>query len=148
MRAWRVHRYGSPREALVLDDIPVPEPGPGQVRVAVAATVLNFNDIDGCYGRYRTVNPPIPYTAGMEVTGRVDAAGPGAENWLGRRVVACPEGANGGYAEYAVAPADMTFDAPESLDDRQAAAFYYPFHVSHLALHERARLERGESVGH
>ena len=82
MRAWRVHRYGSPREALVLDDIPVPEPGPGQVRVAVAATVLNFNDIDGCYGRYRTVNPPIPYTAGMEVTGRVDAAGPGAEEVL------------------------------------------------------------------
>ena len=142
----RVHRYGSPQEALVLDEIPVPEPGPGQVRVAVAATVLNFNDIDGCYGRYRTVNPPLPYTAGMEVTGRVDAAGAGAEAWLGRRVVACPDGAHGGYAEYALAPADMTFDAPESLDERGAAAFYYPFHVSHLALHERARLEAGENV--
>jgi NADPH2:quinone reductase len=146
MKAWRVHRHGRPTQALRLDDLAKPEPGPGQVRVRVAATVLNFNDIDGCHGRYATVSPPLPYTAGMELTGAVDAAGPGAEHWVGRRVVACPEGAYGGYAEWAVAPADMVFDAPESLDDREAAAFYYPFHVSHLALHERARLREGETV--
>ena len=85
MKAWRVHRYGRPSHALELDEIDPLEPGPGQVRVAVAATVLNFNDIDGCYGRYRTVNPPLPYTAGMEVVGVVDRAGQGAEAWLGRR---------------------------------------------------------------
>jgi NADPH2:quinone reductase len=141
-----VHRYGSPTKALELDDIHVPEPGPGEVRVRVRRTVLNFNDIDGCYGRYRTVNPPLPYTAGMEVVGDVDTAGEGAERWVGKRVMATPVGAHGGYAEAAVAPVDMTFEAPASLDDTEAAAVYFPFHVAYLALHERGCLRAGESV--
>ena len=146
MKAWRVHQHGRPSEALRLDEIPVPEPGPNQVRIAVRSTVLNFNDIDGCYGRYKTVNPPLPYTAGMEVVGTVDATGEGAEAWLGRRVMATPVGAFGGYAECAVAGTEMVFDAPESLSDREAAAFYFPFHLAYLALHDRARLQPGETV--
>ncbi|HEX5265154.1 MAG TPA: hypothetical protein VFW24_00120, partial [Acidimicrobiales bacterium] len=60
MRAWRVQRYGSPTEALSLDDVPEPAPGPGQVLVRTVATVLNYNEVDGCRGRYLTVNPPLP----------------------------------------------------------------------------------------
>jgi NADPH2:quinone reductase len=105
-----------------------------------------MNDVDGCYGRYRTVNPPLPYTAGMEVTGTVDAAGEGAETWLGKRVVACPEGAQGGFAEQALAPVDLVFEAPPCLDGRESAAFFFPFHLSWLGLLERARVARGESV--
>jgi NADPH2:quinone reductase len=146
MLAWRVHRYGRPSDALVLDDIPVPEPGPGQVRIAVRATALNFNDVDGCYGRYRTVHPPLPYTLGMEVTGRVEAAGAGAEGWIGKRVMATPENWFGGYAEYVVAPLDMTFEVPDGLTDEQAAAFFYPFHLAYLGLFERGRLQAGETV--
>ena len=146
MKAWRVHRHGRPVHALRLDDIEALEPGPKQVRIAVATTVLNFNDIDGCHGRYRTVSPPLPYTAGMEVVGVVDRVGAGAEDWLGRRVMATPDGAFGGYAEQAIAGLDMLFEAPESLKDRDAAAFFFPFHLSYLALHERARLLPGETV--
>lgn len=124
----------------------MPEPGPAQVRVKVSCTVLNFNDIDGCYGRYRTIHPELPYTLGMEVVGTVDATGPGAEEWLGRRVVATANGAIGGYAEWAVAGSEMVFDAPESLSDREAAAFFFPFHLAHLTLFERARLQPGETV--
>jgi len=40
MRAWRVHEYGRPGDALQLDEVPVPEPGPGQVRVRVQAIPL------------------------------------------------------------------------------------------------------------
>lgn len=146
MKAWRIHQHGSPSEALRLDEIDAPEPGPGQVRVAVTHTVLNKNDVDGCRGNYRTVSPPLPYTAGMEVTGTVDATGAGAEAWLGKRVVACPDNAYGGYAERAVAPVDLTFEAPPMLDGREAAAFFFPYHLSWLGLHERARLEPGERV--
>lgn len=146
MKAWRVHRHARPTHALRLDDVEPLEPGPGQVRVAVATTVLNFNDIDGCYGRYRTVNPPLPYTAGMEVLGVVDRVGQGAEAWMGRRVMTMPDGAYGGYAEQAIAGLDMLFEAPELLSDRDAAAFFFPFHLSYLALHERARLQPGETV--
>ncbi len=40
----------------------------------------------------------------------------------------------------------MVFDAPDALDDRQAAAFFFPFHLAHLTLFERARLQPGETV--
>ena len=146
MRAWRVHRYGAPSEALSLDEVPVPVAGAGEVLVRTVATVLNYNEVDGCRGRYLTVNPPLPYTLGMEVLGEVEAAGPGAEAWLGRRVVATAAGAFGGHAEHVAAPADMVFDAPEGLDDPGAAAFFFPFHLAHLGLFERGRLQAGETV--
>ena len=146
MRAWRVHRYGRPSEALDLDEIPEPEPGPGTVRVQSRATVLNYNEVDGCRGRYLTVNPGVPYTLGMEVLGVVDAAGAGAESWIGRRVVATAAGAFGAHAEAVIAPADMVFHAPAALDDAGAAAFFFPFHLAYLGLHERGQLQPGETV--
>jgi NADPH2:quinone reductase len=146
MRAWRVHRHGLPSEALRLDRIAVPEPGPGEVRVRTCAMALNYNEVDGCHGRYLTVNPPIPYTLGMEVTGTVDAAGPGAQRWVGRRVIACAKGAYGGYAEFVIADAGMVFDAPAQLDDTQAAAFFMPFHLAWLGLHQRGGLRADEVV--
>jgi NADPH2:quinone reductase len=130
--------------ALALADVPEPVPAAGQLRVRVATTVCNFNEVDGCYGRYLTVNPPLPYTLGMELCGVVDAAGAGAERWLGRRVTTCAVGAFGAHAEAALVDPAMTFDAPAGLGDVQAAALYFPFHVGWLALHERGRLQRGE----
>ena len=146
MKAWRVQRYGRPSDALSLDDVDVPEPGPGEVRVRVAASVLNYNEVDGCRGRYLTINPPLPYTLGMEVTGEVEATGPGAEAWLGHRVVATAVGGFGAHAQRVVAGTGMTFDAPEMLDDVEAAAFFFPFHLAHLGLHERGRVQPGETV--
>ena len=146
MRAWRVHGAGAPSEVLQLDDIEEPVAGPGEVIVRTTATVLNFNEIDGCRGRYLTVNPPIPYTLGMECTGVVDSAGPGAEHWVGRRVVATAVGAFGAHAELVRCSADMTFDAPDALPGSDAAAFLFPFHLAWLGLHERGRLRAGETV--
>ncbi|HEV2309881.1 MAG TPA: alcohol dehydrogenase catalytic domain-containing protein, partial [Acidimicrobiia bacterium] len=124
IRAWRVHRYGEPSTALELDEVPDPSPGPGQVLVQTAATPLNFNEVDGCFGRYRTVNPPLPFTLGMEAVGEVVAAGDGAEAWLGRRVVTTATGAFGAHAQRVVGETDMTFEAPDQLDDLAAAAFF------------------------
>lgn len=146
MKAWRVHRAGRPSFALQLDDIDKPEPGPGEVLVRTRAAALNYNEIDGCHGRYATINPPLPYTLGMEVVGIVDEAGPGQEHWLGRRVMATAKGAFGGYAEWVVTPVDMVFDAPEALDDHEAAAFLFPFHLAWLGIHERGRLQPNEWV--
>jgi len=121
-------------------------PGPGEVRVAVDAVTLNFNDIDGIYGRYKTVAPPLPFTPGMEVVGTVESAGDGGEALVGRRVAAVPSGAFGGYAELAICPVAMTFDMPASVALPGAAAVLMPFHLAWLGLHERARLQAGETV--
>jgi NADPH:quinone reductase len=148
VRAWRVHEFGEPEEVLRLEEVPPPVAGPHELLVRVAATTLNFNDVDGVRGRYRTVCPPLPYTPGMEVLGSVEGAGLGAEEWIGRRVVAVPSGAFGGYAELAVGPRAMAFEMPPEPDlpDTPAAAVYFPFHLSWLALHDRANVRAGESV--
>jgi NADPH2:quinone reductase len=82
----------------------------------------------------------------MEVLGRVDAAGPAAEDWVGKRVVAIPSGAYGGYAEVVVAPTAMSFEMPDDLPLPDAAAIYMPFHLAWLAVHERAQLRAGETM--
>ncbi|MEZ5168794.1 MAG: zinc-binding dehydrogenase [Acidimicrobiales bacterium] len=40
----------------------------------------------------------------------------------------------------------MTFEAPAALDDAEAAAFLFPFHLAYLGLHERGRLRADETV--
>lgn len=146
MEAWRVHRYGPPREVLKLDDVDVPKPGEGELKIRVTSVTLNFNDLDGIHGRYKTVPRPVPYIPGMEVLGVVEECGTGAESWLGRRVVAIPSGAFGGYAEYVVAPASMAFEMPSAMSEPEAAAIFMPFHLAWLALYERARVQPGETL--
>jgi NADPH2:quinone reductase len=146
MRAWRTHQYGPPLEALQLDVVDVPEPGPGEVLVRVQAITLNLNDLERITGGPMMVEPELPYSPGMEVMGTVCATGAGADAWLGRRVVAMPRQATGGYAEYAVCSAVATFEMPASIPLPGAAALYFPFHLAWLGLVDRAGLVAGESV--
>ena len=146
MRAVRVTRNGPPLEVVEVQDVDVPEVEPGTVRITVAAASLNFGDIARCRGGVASVMAQPPFTLGMDVCGVVDAAGEGAEHWLGRRVVAMCAMSLGGMAEHALAPVNGVFDAPAELDDVEAAAFTLPFHTSWLALHRRARLQAGEHL--
>jgi len=146
MRALQVVRNGSPSEALEIVELPVPEPGPGQVRIRVSAGSLNWNDVDRCRGRVTSIPMKPPFTLGMDACGVVDAAGAGGEAWVGRRVVAITQMAQGGLAEYALAPLASVFDAPEGLDDADAASMLLPFHTTHLALFRQGRLAPGETL--
>lgn len=146
MRALQVTRNGAPSEVLRVVDVPEPEPGPRQVRIRVAAGSLNFNDLARCRGGVTSIPMPPPFTLGMDVCGVVESAGPGGESWVGRRVVAITQMAQGGLADLAIAPVDSVFDAPETLDDAEAAGFLLPFHLAHLSLLRRGRLEAGETL--
>lgn len=146
MRAWRVHDYGDPLDVLRLEVVDVPDPGPGEVRVKVQGIPLNLNDLERINGGNMMVVPELPSTPGMEVMGVVDAAGDGAEGWLGHRVVAGPRQATGGYAEYAICPSVSTFAMPETIPLPDAAALYFPFHLAWLGLVDRAHLRAGETV--
>lgn len=61
-------------------------PGTGEVVVEIAGCGVCHTDIDYFYNGVRTSHP-LPLTLGHEISGRVAAAGPGAEDWLGRAVV-------------------------------------------------------------
>ncbi len=144
MRAVRVIRNGPPTEVIEVQDVDVPQPASGEVRVAVSAASVNFGDIARTRGGVASVMATPPFTLGMDVCGVVDATGPGAEQWLGRRVVAMANQSLGGMADFALAT--TVFVAPPELDDMEAAAFTLPFHVGYLALHERAALQSGERL--
>ena len=146
MRAWRIHEYGDPEHVLRLEEVEIPEPGPGEVRVRAEGIPLNLNDLERITGGNMAFRPEFPYSPGMETMGVVDAAGPGAEHWVGERVVATTKMAYGGYAEYAICGAAATFPMPDDIPFPDAAAILFPFHLAWLGLFDRADLQAGETV--
>ena len=146
MRAWRVHEYGAPLDVLRLETVPVPEPEADEVRVRVQAIPLNLNDLERITGGNMMAPPEFPYSPGMEVMGVVDACGPGAEAWTGKRVVATTRRAFGGFAEQAICSTSAVFDMPDDIALPAGAALYFPFHLAWLGLFDRAQLQAGESV--
>lgn len=64
----------------------VAEAGAGEVVVAVAGCGVCHTDLGYYYDGVRT-NAPLPLALGHEISGKVVAAGSGAENWLGRTVI-------------------------------------------------------------
>lgn len=144
--AWVAIALGDPTAVLERRTVTVPAPGPNEVRVRVDAFSLNLNDIDIIRGRYLTLPLEPPFVPGMESVGVVEAAGPGAEGQLGRRVVGIPVLAHGGYAEHAVLDAATTLEIPPDVSDAEACGLHYPLHMGWFALKERGRLSAGETL--
>lgn len=144
MRAWTVRQLGEPAEALRLEDVKEPTPGPGEVAVEVAACGLNFADILLCRGQYQQ-RPPLPFTPGLEASGRIVAIGEGVrDRAFGQRVIAVPRLPHGGLADRLITAAAATYPIPDDLDDVAAAALHISYQTSWFALHRRASLRPGE----
>lgn len=139
-------RHGPPAEAIEVQEIETPRPENGTVGIRVGAASLNFGDIARCRGGVASVMAEPPFTLGMDACGVVEEVGPGAEGWLGQRVVAMTTMSLGGLADVAVAPVTSTFPAPPSLDDAEAVSLLLPAHLGILALHRRAALQAGETL--
>ena len=100
--AWMVTQLTAPSDALQIQTVEVGDPGANQVRIDVEAFCLDFNDIDTIRGRYGLLKFEPPFVIGMAAAGTVEAAGPGCETLLGRRVVGVASGAQGAYASAAL----------------------------------------------
>jgi NADPH2:quinone reductase len=144
--AWMVTRLGAPTEALEIQTVELGEPSANQVRIAVEAFCLDFNDIDTIRGRYGLLKFEPPFVVGMAAAGRVDAAGPGCEALLGRRVVGTTAGVQGAYASAALLDGATLQQIPEWLSSGEGVAMYFPYLVSYLALCVRGRVAPGEVV--
>jgi len=134
MRAIQQTEFGGP-EVLRLVELPVPEPADGEVLVRVARAGLNFADTHAREDHY-LARQTLPLVPGSEVAG-VDEA-------TGRRVVAMC--GTGGYAEYATAPARLTFPIPDGVDDGTALALLLQGLTAWHLHRTVARLREGESV--
>jgi propanol-preferring alcohol dehydrogenase len=170
VQGYRIHEWGG---ELRWESFEIPDPGPGEVLVRVEAcsvglTVLNC--IRGDLGNDPALLPRVP---GHEIVGRVEAVGVGVKSPSpGERVMvyfylacgtchACRAGqdsrcdnlagfvgvhCDGGYAPYAVLPAQNTLPLPESIPAPQATAIpdaiATPLHVCKT----RARVQPGDRV--
>ena len=124
MRAARAHDYGGP-EVLSVDEVEVPEPGSGEVRVRVHASSVNPVDAKIRSGAQRAIiRYTLPRTLGLDLSGVIDALGPGVDRFrVGDEVWGSPSHTAGGcYAEYAVVPAAQLGLKPPSLTHAEAAA--------------------------
>jgi NADPH2:quinone reductase len=142
--AWVVSRLSAPTEALEIRTVKVAEPGTNQVRVNVEAFCLDFNDIDTIRGRYGLLKFEPPFVVGMAAAGTVEAAGPGCEAFLGRRVVGVASGAQGAYASVALCDAPSLQLLPKWLSAAEGIAMYFPYLLSYLALRVRGRIGPGD----
>ena len=75
----------APKAPLVLEAFDA-SPGAGEVAVSVAGCGVCHTDLGYFYDGVRT-NHPLPLALGHEVSGRVVAAGAGAQEWLGKAVI-------------------------------------------------------------
>jgi NADPH2:quinone reductase len=144
--AWVGARLGAPTDVLEIRAVDVGPPGPRQVRVATETFCLDFNDIDTIRGRYGIMKLEPPLAVGMVAAGVVDAAGPGAEALLGRRVVGVTVGVQGGYASAALLDAATVQTLPSWLSFVDGVAMYFPYLLGWLALRERGRVKAGDIV--
>ncbi|MFZ0667383.1 MAG: zinc-binding dehydrogenase [Acidimicrobiales bacterium] len=144
--AWVVTRLSAPTEALEIQTVEVADPGPSQVRIDVEAFCLDFNDIDTVYGRYHLLQIEPPFVVGMAAAGTVEAAGPGGEAFLGRRVVGVTSGVRGGYASAALLDTSNLQMLPEWISAEEGIAMYFPYLLSFLALSVRGRIDQGDVV--
>jgi NADPH2:quinone reductase len=144
--AWMVTRLGAPTESLAIQTVEVGEPAANQVRINVEAFCLDFNDIDTIRGRYGLLKFEPPFVIGMAAAGRVDAAGPGCEGLLGRRVVGTTLGVQGAYASAALLDGAMLQQLPTWLSAVDGVAMYFPYQLSDFALRVRGRVAPGDVV--
>lgn len=144
-RSWRVHRLGTPAEALRLDGVEARPPGPGEARVAVGAIGLNFPDLLVCAGHYQE-RPEPPFSPGFEAAGTVVEVGPGAPVAVGQQVTVVPELPDGAFQETLTAPGDQLYPVPASMPVTVAAVLHVAYQTAHVALHHRARLRAGDTL--
>jgi NADPH:quinone reductase len=134
MRAIQQREFGGP-EVLELVDLPIPEPREGEVLIRVSRAGMNFSDTHQRRDDY-LAKQELPLVPGTEVAGvREDT---------GERVVALS--GKGGYAQYAVAPAALTFPIREGVEDGTALALLVQGLTAWHLYRTSARVQPGESV--
>lgn len=172
MRAWRVTTPGSvDGEPLEMVQVPIPQPGPGEVRLKVLACGVCRTDLHVTEGDLPVHREHV--IPGHEIVGVVDKLGAGVPSALldQRRGAAwlrhtdgtckycqrgnenlCPNSlytgwdADGGYAEYAVAPADFLYELPTGYSDLQLGPLLCAGIIGYRSL-ARADLPKDGALG-
>ena len=144
MRAILLYEYGGP-EKLRYEETEMPEYGDNEVLVKIEATSINPIDFKVRSGSVKSRMPiEFPVILGRDLCGEVVEAG--------RDVTGFPKGmrvmglANGTYAEYTVAKADVLAPIPEALSFQQAAALPLVTLTGAQSIERAVKLSAGQTV--
>jgi NADPH2:quinone reductase len=139
-----VCRELGPPDVLMIEEVADPAAAPGRVVIEVEAAGVNFVDALFVAGKYQ-IKPPLPFTPGSEIAGRIAAVGNGVADLAdGDRVLASI--GLGGFASVVSASGDQVHAIPDALDAPRAATFAQSYCTALFALRNRARLSSGQRV--
>ncbi|WP_330502156.1 NAD(P)H-quinone oxidoreductase [Peribacillus frigoritolerans] len=128
-------------EQLLFKDFSKPVLGKGEILIKVKASAINRTDIVSREGKSGYMANPI---LGIEVSGEVVETGEGANIQSGTRVMGLVNG--GGYAQYALMPADRAMKIPDNLSFEEAAAIPEVFLTAYQTLFWLGELTDQETV--
>jgi NADPH:quinone reductase-like Zn-dependent oxidoreductase len=147
MKAMILTSFGG-AQSFELCDVPKPVPQAGEVLVRVHATSINPLDYQVRRGDYADL-VPLPAITGHDVSGVVEAVGPGVTAFApGDEVWYTPQifGGPGSYAEYHVAAENIIGKKPSALSHLEAASLSLVGGTAWEALVVRAALRVGERI--
>ena len=156
---------------LALDELPRPDPGPGQIRIRVRVCGVCHTDLHTVEGELAL--PKLPLVPGHQIVGIVDALGAGVTRfqvsdrvgvpWLHQACGTCDycqRGAenlcesaqftglhvDGGYAQYALAPADFSYPIPDIFSDAEASPLLCAGIIGYRSL-RLSEIQPGQRLG-
>lgn len=128
-------------EQLQLSEQEKPVPKADELLISVEAAAVNRTDIVNRKRKSGYMNHPI---LGVEVAGVVEKTVPGSGISEGTRVMGLVNG--GGYAQYAVMPANRAMTIPKNLSFEEAVAIPEVFLTAYQTLFWLGRLQKDETV--
>jgi NADPH:quinone reductase-like Zn-dependent oxidoreductase len=146
LRAATIRQFGPP-SVIVTSDLPRPEPAEGEVLVRVKAAGVGPWDALIREGK-SVVAPSLPLVLGSDLSGVVEAVGPGVSEFkVGDEVYGVTnERFTGAYAEYASASATKIAPKPRALNYIEAASVPVVSVTAWQMLFEYARAAAGQTV--
>ena len=154
---------------LTLKETSTPEPGLQEVRIKVSVCGVCRTDLHVVEGELPVHK--LPLIPGHQIVGRIDKLGRGVTNWRGGERVGVPwlyktcgncrycrrgrenlceyalftgYDADGGFAEYTVAPADFVYRLPANYSDLEVAPLLCAGVIGYQALHATGLRDRGK----
>jgi NADPH2:quinone reductase len=141
MHAIEVAEIGGP-EVLAYVEKDQPAPGPGQVLIKADAIGVNFIDTYFRSGLYKR---EAPFVVGTEVCGTIAAVGEDvAALGVGDRVVTAQ--ADGAYADFCLAPADLVAYVPDAVPADVAASALLKGMTAHYLIKSVYPVQQGDTV--
>lgn len=146
MKANRIHRFGSP-EVILFEEVDRPLPGAGEVLVRVRAS--GVGPWDGWIREGHSVLPqPLPLTLGSDLSGVVEALGPGVQDFnVGDEVFGVTNPRfTGANADHAIASVRMISAKPKTVPHLEAASVPVVAVTAWQMLFDHGGIKPGQTV--